>query len=315
LFALCVESSHQRGMGHLFRMLRFALFLREKDEDFLFFINDHSPALSVLNEHAFAYEVVVLSDMQSNWEQHLIQKDNIDIWVNDRLNTGIMHAQHVKDAGVTLVTFDDRGDGASMADLHVAALIFDSAHKLRGRKILSGVQYLILDKGIDSYRRQRATLKKIVVSMGGSDTYGVTLQVVEMLKKSEIPVTVIVGPGFEHLERLQQVMPGHFELRINVPSLAEAFAEFDLAVTSGGVTPFESCASGLPCIVVATEEFEVPVGEFIERMGAGIFAGYYKQMKKIIIDHTINIERMSKQAMLSIDTAGVDRIYKEIMAL
>ncbi len=315
MFALCVEASHQRGMGHLFRMLHFASFLREQNEDVIFFMNAHQPAMTILNENGFDFEAVALDDLQSDWERQLIQKHGVDVWVNDRLDTDVMHARRVKDAKVKLVTFDDRGEGAAMADLHVAALIFDEVRELKGRKVLSGVQYLILDKGIDDYRRQRLALNKIVISMGGSDTYGVTVQVVEMLKGSKIPVTVIVGPGFEHLERLQQVMPDHFDLRVNVPSLAEAFVEFDLAFTAGGVTPFEACASGLPCIVVATEKFEMPIGRYLEETGATIYAGYYKEMKKINVDSCVNIQTMSECAMLCVDTKGVDRVYKEIMVL
>jgi len=315
LFALCVESSHQRGMGHLFRMLNFALFLRDKNESVIFFVNAHQPAMTILKENGFDYEIVDLSDVQSNWERQLIQKYGINVWVNDRLDTDAMHARNVKDARVKLVTLDDRGDGAAIADLHVAALVFDKIHELRGRKVLAGVQYLILDKGIDDYRRRRSALNKIVVSMGGSDTYGVTIQVVEMLKDSEIPVTIIVGPGFEHMERLQQVMPDHFNLRVNVPSLAEAFAEFDLAITSGGITPFEACAAGLPCIVVATEDFEIPVGKHLGKMGAALYAGYYKEMEKISVDTSTNVQAMSDRAMLCMDTKGADRVYKEIMAL
>ncbi len=315
MFALCVESSHQRGMGHLFRMLNFAKYLNEQNEDVVFLVNAHQPAITIINGNGFDHEIVPLRDLRSNWERHLIQKYGIDIWVNDRLDTNAIHSQNVKDTRVKLVTFDDRGDGVAMADLHVAALVFEAIHTLSGRKVLSGVRYLILNKDIDTYRRRRLGLNKIVVSMGGSDTYGVTIQVVEALKNSQIPVTVIVGPGFDHMEQLLQMMPDHFKLRVNVPSLVEAFAEFDLAITSGGVTPFEVCASGLPCIVVATEEFEISVGENIEKMGAGIFAGYYQQMKKIMLDQTINIDRMSKQAMSSVDTKGVDRVYKEIMAL
>ncbi len=136
----------------------------------------------------------------------------------------------------------------------------------------------------------------------------------EILKGSHIPVTVIVGPGFEHLENLQQVIPDHFVLRVNVPSLAETFSEFDLAFTAGGVTPFEACASGLPCVVIATEMFEVPIGEYLEKMGAALYAGYYKTIKKIDIN-ILNIQTMSKQAMLCVDTKGANRVYEAVMTL
>jgi len=256
-----------------------------------------------------------LIDTASNWEQEIIQNQGIDIWVNDRLNTDRQHALNVKSTNIKLVTLDDRGSGAELANLNVAALVFDHLEQLRGDRVLTGAEYLILDQEINHFRRLRTQIKRMLVSMGGSDTYGVTVQVVQMLKKFSIPVTVITGPGFEHMERLQKVMPEHFDLRINVPSLIEAFFEFDLAFTAGGVTPFEACASGLPCIVIASEEFEIPVGEYLQQIGAGLFAGYYKLLKEVNVDESVDIKGMSRRAMLSVDTKGADRVYKEIMAL
>ena len=34
MFAICIESSHSKGMGHLFRMLNFAKYLKKKGEEF-----------------------------------------------------------------------------------------------------------------------------------------------------------------------------------------------------------------------------------------------------------------------------------------
>ena len=41
--------------------------------------------------------------------------------------------------------------------------------------------------------------------------------------------------------------------------MAEEMSRHDLAVTGGGMTPFEANAAGLPCIVVANETFEIQV--------------------------------------------------------
>ena len=34
MFAICIEASHSKGMGHLFRMLNFSKFLKTKNKDF-----------------------------------------------------------------------------------------------------------------------------------------------------------------------------------------------------------------------------------------------------------------------------------------
>lgn len=316
MFALCLESSHLRGMGHLFRMLRFAQFLREQEQACVFFLNEHQQAFRILEQSGFDYAVAPLQDIESCWEANLISRYGIDVWVDDRLDTAREHALHVRDAGARLVSFDDRGEGAELADINVAALVFDHVGRLRGGKVLSGPKYLVLDPQIDAYRRVRSGLGKVVVSMGGSDTYGVTLQIVEALRYSQVPVAIIVGPGFEHMQALRQILPESFELKVNVPSLVEAFYEFDLAFTAGGVTPFEAAASGLPCVVVATEDFEVSVGRYLESTGSCVFAGHYQQMREINLPALAeHIHKMSHLGLESFDTQGAERIYREIRQL
>ena len=108
-----------------------------------------------------------------------------------------MQARAVKDTGIPLVTFDDRGAGASLADLHIAALAFDVDEPLSGKRVVRGLDYLILNAEIARWRRQRTQLQSIMVSMGGSDTYGATVKIVALLRKLGRTATVVIGPGFQ----------------------------------------------------------------------------------------------------------------------
>src|SRR6185312_14607042 len=111
----------------------------------------------------------------------------IKTWINDRLDTGLAHAQSVRDAGARLVSFDDRGAGAALADLNIVAFPASEAEKLPGRRVLSGPGALVLDPAIGALRRLRTALNSLVVSMGGSDTYGVTVDVARALKQRGMP--------------------------------------------------------------------------------------------------------------------------------
>jgi len=315
LFALCVESSHARGMGHLYRSMRFAQFLDKQSIPTIFFINDHAPSLILLKEYGFYYQIVTLLERGINWEREMIAKHGITTWVNDRLDTNVEHAGKVKREGIKLITFDDRGKGAALADLQIAGLLFGDRYTVQGKKILTGSNYLILNEEIDNYRHIRTELNRVVVSMGGSDTYNVTTRVVNILKAFSYKVTVIVGPGFEHLKPLQTILPKRFELKKWVPSLIQEFSMHDMAITGGGVTPFEACASGLPCIVIANERFEIDNAKFLERKGLCRFAGYYTDIDENIFNSSLDIQSMSKRGLEGFDTRGAERIFREIRRL
>ena len=315
MFAFCIESSHARGMGHIYRAMNLADALLEAGIHCKFYINDHDVSRKMLDSRSYAYEVVNLLDLDSGWESEIISRDKVSLWINDRLNTDIRHATRIKYCNVPLVTFDDCGTGAVLADLHIAALILDDAESLAGQTVLHGIKYLILNPDIARYKCLRKKNNSILVSLGGSDTYGVTVKIVKILAKNGKGATIILGPGFEHDNELDKVLTPDFIIKRYVPSLIEEFSKHDLAITGGGITPFEANASGLPCIVVANELFEIQVGKKIASYGGAVFAGYHKELELDIFQQDLPIERMSQSGMAHITLEGCQRVMASILEL
>jgi len=314
VLALCIESSHARGMGHFFRAMNLARALARGSRDFTFLINDHAPALQLLEQSCFPYVTVDLCDFDSDWEGRIIAAHRISTWVNDRLDTDIRHAASVKRRGIPLITFDDRGTGAAAADLNIAALAFDDREALPGVRVLRGADYLILNPVIARYRRVRKEVRRLLVTLGGSDTYGVTVKVVSVLRAAGRVATIVVGPGFKHAAELDAAVGSGFQVKRGVPSLIEEFADYDLAITGGGITPFEANASGLPCIVIANELFEVPVGLELERLGGSVFAGHHAEVKQSVLLSALPIETMSRAGMDHITLEGTNRVVRELIS-
>jgi len=315
MFAFCIESSHARGMGHLYRALNLADGLADIGLPSIFYLNDHDPSIEILIKRDIRHRVVNLHDSTSNWEASWIQEDCITLWVNDRLDTGLRHAERINVAGIPLVTFDDRGEGAEKADLHIAALAFDKQEPLAGEKLLRGVDYLILNPRIGDYKRVRKKLSSILVTLGGSDTYGVTIKVVRLLKDMGLTATVVTGPAFTHKAKLDGMMTEEFELKCSVSSMIEEYSRHDLAVTGGGITPFEANASGLPCVVIANELFEIPIGKALQELGSSLFIGHHDSLSSPLFDTNLPLEQMSQVGMNRIGLQGTRRVTEAMLEL
>ena len=313
MFAICIEASHVKGMGHLFRMLNFVNYLNKQDEQYIFFINNDEKTKQILEEKNIKYEVVDLFDISSGWESQLIQKYKIKYWLNDRLDTDEQHAQGVKKQDVRLITFDDLGSGSAYSDINICGLFFKNEN-IQGSKILKGVKYLILNSDIDLCKRERAHIENVLITLGGSDTYGVTVKVLRLLKKYNIKATLHVGPSFMHKQELEAELTDNYKLISFIPSLVEEFSKYDLAITGGGITPFEANASGLPCLIIANETFEIQNGQYLDSLGSSKFIGYYESIDESIFNNLsdIQIEKMSALGMKKLDTNAMRRIYKEI---
>lgn len=312
MIAICIESSHQRGMGHFYRALNMLAYFRDVKEQAVLVINNDEPAIQILNDKQVQYEIIDFADVTSNWEKDIIQKYQVDVWLLDKFETGIELAEHVKSEGVILAAIDDRGAGSELVDLHFCAMLF---HDLRGKHIYSGKEYMILNPEIAKYRRQRTELRKILVTLGGSDTYGVTVKVVNILKKKGYSADIVTGPDFQHKDLLNQAIDSRFVVYNTVPSLIAKFYEYDLAITGGGITCFEANASGLPCVIIASELHEIDNGKYLSGFGGARFAGYYRNIDEKELDlEELDIEAMSINGLNTFELYGMQNIYSKIQS-
>jgi len=315
IFGICIESSHQKGMGHLYRALNLVELMKSRGDKYIIFMNNDRDSTAVLEEKEIMFEIAGLDDLTSDWETKFINKYKINVWINDRLDTQIEHSRNIKKSKAKLISLDDRGSGAGMADINFGSLPFNFSYALQGKKVLKGLKYLILNKEIDKFKRDRSRVERILITLGGSDTYAVTVKIVEILKKRNIRAKIILGPCFAHWDELQKVITEEYPVVKNVPSLIKEFYEYDLAITGGGITPFEANASGLPCIIVANEPFESDNGLFLDKIGSSVFAGSCKDINEDIFAKKLDILSMSKKGMENIRTDGVEYICKEISLL
>lgn len=304
-------------MGHLYRSMTLAHALVRMGEDVHFLINAHEPSVQILKSRGYAYTTVNLAPEAGGWEGEAAQRLRASVWINDRLDTTASHVRCVKASGLPLVTFDDRGSGAVQSDLNVAALVFDPEEVtcLKGQRVLTGVDHLVLNPAIARFRRARVQISSVLVTLGGADTYGATVKVVRLIRDQPWKVTVVLGPAFVHHEKLTEVLPAHFDVRLGVACLAEEMSRHDLAITGGGITPFEANAAGLPCIVVANEPFEVEVGKVLQRMGGCRFAGHHTMINPLVLQSPLDIAGMSALAMSSVRLEGVNRVAIEVRKL
>ncbi len=315
MFALCVEASHARGMGHLYRGLVLAVALERRGAEVRFLINEDTAAAAILRDRGRLFDTVPLQDLESGWEAPLVERLGIRVWINDRLGTDARHAKRVAGAGARLATFDDYGTGAPFVDVHVAALPFDASGPPAGKRVLAGLRYLLLDPEIARYRRIRKERRSVAVTLGGSDTHGLTVEVVRALRELGVPASVILGPGFRHERELEPLLDARFPVRRNIRVLAAELAGHDLAVTAGGITLFEACAAGLPCIAIAAEPWERHAIETLSALGACVDAGDRSAFDRSALGRPVALEAMSRAGMAAVDLDGAERVSEALLAL
>lgn len=304
-------------MGHLFRAINIYRELKRNNLSAVVVVIDGNPeSINWLSKNDIFYELFSTAETDYHlWESMLISKYNANVWIDDRIETNFTHASRVKLCNIKLVTLDDSGEGATLADLHIAPLLFIRGKPANGKKVITDINYLILSPEIERYRRNRVHLEKIVVCLGGSDTYGVTINVINWLNFKGRNATVILGPSFKHWHQLDNIDLSHIKIKKSVDSLIEEFYLYDLAITGGGITAFEAAASGLPTLTIANESWEIFHCNHLERLGCSVFCGHHNLINFQTLDLDFNIQKLSVNALNFVTPVGVTKFIKELRLL
>lgn len=315
MFLFCVESSHAKGMGHLFRAINLHRMLREKG---------HASTIALLGGDAASQawlaregvpHMIAEESEGAAWESALIAECGAKVWIDDRLATDAPHARRIKEAGLKLATFDDTGPGAALADLHVAALAGVRGESPAGTKTLVGTDYLVFPPEVAQLRGLRTENKRWLVTLGGSDTHGATISVIEWLNARAKSATIVLGPGFSHEKALSSLDTGALTVKRSVPSLLQELASHDLAITGGGLTAFEAAAMGVPTAVIANEPWESAHAKYLLSLGCSVFVGPHDRIDLDILGSGVDVERMSGAALRAFRPDGADAVANSLLNL
>ena len=163
--------------------------------------------------------------------------------------------------------------------------------------------------------------------MGGSDTYGLTPQIIEVLSDriGSIDVTVVVGPAFKHEEELRAAMSGRegsvrLLRAIGIESMRTWIGWADCAVCAAGNTLFEMACCGTPVVVVCNEPFEEETAFRFERQGFGsvlpfstrVDRPHLLRLLRELSSRTVR-ETQSRRGKELVDGLGIQRIAEAVI--
>ncbi len=164
-------------------------------------------------------------------------------------------------------------------DLFVRPL-FDG--KAKDKNALIGLKYYVFPEELrvlTSAKKESAGVHRALISLGGSDPAGATPAVARELCGAfhKVRFIAVIGPGFREAERKEldalarQV--ANLELVVEPENLGRVYLDCDLAVTSGGLTKFETALFGIPTLIVANSPQEEELSIEFTAHGASAFLG------------------------------------------
>jgi UDP-2,4-diacetamido-2,4,6-trideoxy-beta-L-altropyranose hydrolase len=248
--------------------------------------------------------------------------------ITDGYHFGLGCQRAIRAAGLKLLLIDDYNhfpeyEADILLNQNIGAEEIEYRCNPDCRKLL-GTKYIMLRR---EFRRAKprlrsAPVRKILVTMGGSDPDNATRKIIEALNQLEMPdleVKVIVGPANSHLESLRQaVNRSTFDLGLlpDVKDMPALLQWADFSISAAGSTCWELAALGVPFITVILAKNQEQVALKLEKYAGVPCMGWSdSELVNRLTEHCEKYfssaeGRSAEGRTPKIDPFGVDRILR-----
>jgi len=317
------------GMGHVVRCLWLASALRDMYGDPVSFcMAQDDIGISMVQRRGWPVLRVAAEDLGEVDGDALV----IIIDLPGGVSAEAVRSFRQKSPRSLVVLMDGTCTGRIEADLVVSPIERlpdpSSWRGFRGQRY-EGPAYAIVDPAFARVPRRVSSVvgePRLLVSMGGSDPYGLTLQALRALDCMEEPfhVTIAIGPAFLHEVELRTWLAGarrQYECR-REDSLLDVMVNSDLALVSFGTTVYELAAAGLPAIALSITEDHAQSAEVFAQGGSLMHLGLFSNVsaaqiqnavRELLNDQQLRLG-MAQRGQALVDGKGAERVAKLVVA-
>lgn len=328
-----VDGGRSVGMGHVVRCLWLASALRDTyDSPVSFCMAQDDIGISMVQSRGWP---VVRVDPE---ELGGVEGDALIIIIDlpGGASAKAVLASRQRNPRSLVVLMDGTCTGRIEADLVVSPIERlpdpSSWRGFRGQRY-EGPAYAILDPAFARVPRRLSSVvhdPRLLVTMGGSDPYGLTLQALRALDsmpdsmEEPFRVTIAIGPAFLHEVELRNWLAGarrQYECRREV-SLLNLMVNSDLALVSFGTTVYELAAAGLPAMALSITEDHAQSAEVFAQYGnlmhLGLFSNVSAAQILTAVRELLNSPQlrlgMAQRGQALVDGKGAERVAKLLVA-
>lgn len=314
------DAAPQLGMGHVFRAMALAHELASHDV-VIVTRSDGPYALGAEYLRRTPYRVEILA----HEEEFLpyCHRRAPDIAVLDVLDTSEALVRAVAECSGFVVSFEDLGPGARLADVVINDLYTDF---LPAENHWYGVQHAVLAPAFERISPRegaRPAVEHVLVTFGGTDPAGLTVKALDAVARAghRGRVTVVLGPGYQGEEPDLRSRGIEGQVLRDVANMAELMREADIALTSGGRTVAELMTVGVPTVVMCQNMREMrhthassPFGVMNVGLGELVDVDTLASYVRMLIDQPELRKDMRRRALQAVSERSNAAIAQRILA-
>ncbi len=338
LLIIRADANKYIGMGHVMRCLTIARAANELGVHTLFLCADDN-ATQFLKEQGQAVRVLHTDydDMEGELPALFCELDEVSgctcLLLDSYQTTGLyveaLRAFLTK-KNIKLALMEDAKDSSYQADTLINYNICadDWDYSKNAEQILLGCTYTPIRP---VFAKQEYVVKDcvrhILVTTGGSDSFGIAKQLAKRLVKyPEYHTHIVCGKFSESLPVLQAMETQHSNLTVytDVKEMWNLMKQCDIAISAAGTTLYELCAVGVPTICFSVAENQVVAGNTFAEKTPMCYAGDYVQLEDGLFVRILEVvqqwsalpveerRNMSDRLRNIVDGKGAERIVSRL---
>jgi UDP-2,4-diacetamido-2,4,6-trideoxy-beta-L-altropyranose hydrolase len=307
-----VDCSRNVGLGHLMRGVALAEAAHQRELHTQVVVDPEIPSTVRAGLGATARVVGTEDEWHDDIGPH-------DVVIFDGYDFGLDDHTAARQRGARVAAIDDQGRGDYQVDVLINQNIVRAPpFKVPGHaKVLLGPEYALVRREFLDYRRKRgASGSQLLVTMGGSDTAGLTVSVVEIALEEGCfdRVRALLGPA-----AIPPELPDDVSLVRDPPSVAAEFDSSDGVVSAAGTTTWELLSMGVPAVLIEVAENQRYVGRPVSERGAALFAGSLPldpdKLRACLraLASPATRSRLSRRALDTVDGLGPERVLDALL--
>lgn len=332
------DASQSVGYGHFSRCLSIAQCLKDFNWNVHFAMMNSSNASNQLKDMGISASNISLHKYsqkeESNWFKELaLSIEASIIFLDIRSDLSAETIKELQKNGAIIVTIDDPSERRLFADLAFyppVPQVKEMSWVGFNGVLYCGWEWVPLKNNILKARENKIKRKdgkntSLLLTMGGSDPAGITIQVLNAIdsSKEQIIPNVIIGPEFMHANELNlflstakkkyNIINGNFDI-------IETLSEADLAIISFGVTAYELASLGVPTIIISLSDDHAKSASVFDAESMSISLGNFKDVDNKMISNSLSyllgnkkeLKKMKEKNLKNSDAKGSSRIANVI---
>ena len=334
------DASVYIGTGHVVRCLTLADEITSRGGNIQFICREEEGNLIGLIErkgyglHRLPRGIGLAEDRELTKEILENQSDCPDWLIVDHYDIDILWEAPQREFVRRIMVFDELANREHDADILLDQQY--STEKTRYNRLipekciqLLGPEFAVLKSQFrlarEKLRERSGAIKRIMVSMGGTDKKNATSLVLKAFYKMNhfgFDIDVVIGPTCKHRLDIAQVTSHipNTNLHFNVENMADLMAACDLAIGDAGNTTWERCCLGLPTLMVITSENQRTVAEELSKGDFITYVGCYEDTKEddivekitYLINNSKAVKEISGRVKGLVDGNGTKRVVNSL---